>query len=72
MCVFIEVGWVPGSGTQPLLVALHPPYSLILWDPRSRTRLWKKTYTETVLSFSLDPFDNTKLACESPAFFILI
>ncbi|KAF4521502.1 hypothetical protein B566_EDAN001802 [Ephemera danica] len=55
-----------------LLLALHPPYSLILWDLRLRSKLWKKTYTETLLSFSLDPFDHSKLAflCQDCILFV--
>jgi len=47
-----------------MLAALHPPYSLVIWDTRNKTKLWKKTYTETLVSFKFDPFAPSKLACE--------
>ncbi|XP_041368583.1 WD repeat-containing protein 11-like [Gigantopelta aegis] len=46
------------DASRDLLVALHPPYSLILWNADTGTRLWKKTYTETLISFSFDRFNS--------------
>ena len=52
------------DASRDLLVALHPPYTLILWNADTGTRLWKKSYTETILSFSFDPFNSKNIACE--------
>ncbi|XP_013381759.1 WD repeat-containing protein 11 isoform X1 [Lingula anatina] len=45
-----------------LLVTLCPPYSLVLWRADTGQKLWKKTYTETLTSFSFDPFDSKNVA----------
>ncbi|XP_071090050.1 WD repeat-containing protein 11-like isoform X1 [Haliotis cracherodii] len=50
------------DASRDLLVALHPPYSLVLWNADTGTRLWKKTYTENLLSFSFDPFNSKNVA----------
>lgn len=50
------------DASRDLLLALHPPYSLILWNADTGTRLWKKSYTENLLSFSFDPFNGKNLA----------
>ncbi|XP_059139612.1 WD repeat-containing protein 11-like [Physella acuta] len=47
---------------RDLLVCLHPPYSLILWNADTGTKLWKKSYTENLLSFTFDPFSSKNLA----------
>ncbi|XP_052771962.1 WD repeat-containing protein 11-like [Mya arenaria] len=44
------------DASHDLIVALHPPYSVILWNADTGTKLWKKSYTETLTSFALDPF----------------
>lgn len=49
---------------RDLLVCLHPPYSLILWNADTGTKLWKKSYTENLLSFTFDPFSSKNLACK--------
>ena len=51
------------DASHDLLAALHPPYSLILWNAATGTKLWKKSYTEVLLGLSFDPFDPTRLAC---------
>jgi len=63
MYVFADMSWVRGNNGVYLLAALHQPYSLIIWDTAAKTKVWKKTYTETLLSFSIDPFNNSRLAC---------
>ncbi|XP_047483248.1 WD repeat-containing protein 11-like [Penaeus chinensis] len=58
-----ELEWLGGvDGSEHLLAALHPPYSLIIWDTRHNTKLWKKSYTETLSTFHFDPFHNNKMA----------
>lgn len=49
---------------QHLLVALHPPYSVIVWNTESGTKLWKKSYTESLLSFAFDPFSENNVTCK--------
>ncbi|KAH3790792.1 hypothetical protein DPMN_168999 [Dreissena polymorpha] len=49
--------WLPWQdASRDLLVALHPPYAVILWNADTGTKLWKKTYTEALCSLALDPF----------------
>jgi len=60
-----DMEWVPGFDSgEHMLAALHPPYSLVIWDTRKKTKLWKKSYTETLVSFNFDPFTPSKLACK--------
>ncbi|CAL1537683.1 unnamed protein product [Lymnaea stagnalis] len=55
--------WVSNQDAcRDLLVCLHPPYSLILWNADTGTKLWKKSYTENLLSFTFDPFNSKELA----------
>nr|CAD7258867.1 unnamed protein product [Timema shepardi] len=59
----VDLQWMAGyDSTHHLLAALHPPYSLVIWDTKSKAKLWKKTYTETLVSFSFDPFSPTNMA----------
>ena len=51
------------DSSHDLLTVLHPPYSLVIWNADTGTKLWKKTYTESLQSFAFDPYDPTKLAC---------
>ncbi|BET01493.1 WD repeat domain 11 [Nesidiocoris tenuis] len=55
--------WAPGDY---ILAALHSPYFLIIWDVKRQTKLWKKSFTDTLLSFDFDPFDNSKIAFLCP------
>ena len=52
------------DSSHDLLAALHPPYSLILWNADSGTKIWKKSYTEVLQSFAFDPFVSSNLTCE--------
>jgi mannosyltransferase OCH1-like enzyme len=52
------------DNAQDLLAALHPPYHFILWNAATGTKLWKKSYTESLQSFAFDPFEATKIACK--------
>ena len=40
------LSWMDGriENTGHLLLALHPPFHLILWDTSLGTKVWKKTY----------------------------
>ena len=60
-----DLQWLSNQdASHDLLVALHPPYSMILWNTDTGTKLWKKSYTETLLSFSFDPFYHRNVACK--------
>lgn len=63
--LIIELHWFPNQdgGRRDLLLALHPTYSLILWNADTGEKIWKKSYTETLSSFSIDPFNANQLAC---------
>ncbi|KAL5022239.1 hypothetical protein ScPMuIL_001394 [Solemya velum] len=58
-----DMEWLSSQdASHDLLVVLHQPYSLILWNADTGTKLWKKTYTETLLTFAFDPFDISNVA----------
>uniref|UniRef100_A0A146LNG3 WD repeat-containing protein 11 n=1 Tax=Lygus hesperus TaxID=30085 RepID=A0A146LNG3_LYGHE len=59
----LDMHWMPGDY---ILAALHSPYFLIIWDIKRQTKLWKKSFTDTLLSFDVDPFDNSKIAFLCP------
>ncbi|XP_037068815.1 WD repeat-containing protein 11-like [Pollicipes pollicipes] len=62
-----DMSWVYHvDGCGHLLLAAHPPSSLVLWDTDSGNKIWKKTFTEQIVSFDFDPFDPRKLALLCP------
>ncbi|NXW53332.1 WDR11 protein, partial [Eurystomus gularis] len=50
------------DASRDLLLAVHPPNYIVLWNADTGTKLWKKSYAENILSFSFDPFDPSHLA----------
>ena len=63
-CV-LALEWLPWQdASHDLIVALHPPYSVILWNADTGTKLWKKSYTEAITSIALDPFCFRNMACK--------
>uniref|UniRef100_A0A8C6ULV9 WD repeat domain 11 n=1 Tax=Neogobius melanostomus TaxID=47308 RepID=A0A8C6ULV9_9GOBI len=50
------------DASRDLLLAVHPPNYIILWNGDTGTKLWKKSYAENILSFSFDPFDPSNMA----------
>ena len=56
------LAWLAGpatgqqSGEAALLLALHPPNHLILWNMDTGVKVWKKSYGDALLGISLDPF----------------
>ncbi|KAL0964187.1 hypothetical protein UPYG_G00320450 [Umbra pygmaea] len=50
------------DASRDLLLAIHPPNYIVLWNGDTGTKLWKKSYAENILSFSFDPFDPSNLA----------
>jgi len=58
-----DMEWVSMQDvSHDLLVAIHPPSTLVLWNTENGSRLWKKTYNDLLMSFSFDPFDQNRLA----------
>lgn len=58
-----SMAWLTGYDEgSDLLLTLHPPYAVVLWDTTSGTKLWKKTYTESLVAFDLNPFEANKMA----------
>ncbi|XP_072335440.1 WD repeat-containing protein 11 [Scyliorhinus torazame] len=50
------------DASRDLLLAIHPPNYIVLWNADTGTKLWKKSYAENILSFSFDPFELSNLA----------
>ncbi|XP_053548627.1 WD repeat-containing protein 11 [Bombina bombina] len=50
------------DASRDLLLAVHPPNLIALWNADTGTKLWKKSYAENILSFSFNPFQPTQLA----------
>jgi hypothetical protein len=47
----------PGHASSPLLLlAIHPPNHLVLWNAWTGAKLWKTSYDESLLGVDLDPF----------------
>ena len=44
-----------------LLLAIHPPNQLVLWNSQAGTKQWKAFYDETLLGLDLDPFSCHRL-----------
>lgn len=53
------------DASRDLLLAVHPPNYIVLWNGDTGTKLWKKSYAENILSFSFDPFDPSNMARKS-------
>ncbi|XP_048448926.1 WD repeat-containing protein 11-like [Rhincodon typus] len=50
------------DASRDLLLAVHPPNYIVLWNADTGTKLWRKSYAENILSFSFDPFELSNLA----------
>uniref|UniRef100_A0A914VYZ2 Uncharacterized protein n=1 Tax=Plectus sambesii TaxID=2011161 RepID=A0A914VYZ2_9BILA len=71
--VATDIKWLPWQDTsKDFLLALHPPYSVVLWNADTGEKIWKKSYTETLHSLSLDPFNMRKLAFATSAGNVLL
>lgn len=63
--VFTDVQWLWNQdASRDLLLAIHPPNYIVLWNADTGTKLWKKSYADNILSFSFDPFDPSHLTCK--------
>ncbi|XP_059803789.1 WD repeat-containing protein 11 isoform X2 [Hypanus sabinus] len=59
-----DMEWLQNQdASRDLLLAVHPPNYIVLWNADTGTKLWKKSYAENILSFSFDPFEISNLAC---------
>ncbi|XP_038045535.1 WD repeat-containing protein 11-like isoform X5 [Patiria miniata] len=59
----LDLEWLSTQdASHDLLVALHPPYSIVLWNADTGIKLWKKTFTDNIISMTFDPFDSSNLA----------
>ena len=67
----LDLEWL---GTQDachdLLVVLHAPSSMILWNADTGIKLWKKTFQETLLCFAFDPFMPSNVTCKFLMYFL--
>ncbi|KAM8924117.1 WD repeat-containing protein 11 [Pelodytes ibericus] len=50
------------DASRDLLLAVHPPNLIVLWNADTGTKLWKKSYAENILTFSFNPFQPSQLA----------
>jgi hypothetical protein len=59
----------PGHASSPLLLlAIHPPNHLVLWNGATGAKLWKASYDESLLGVDLDPFASCRrllLRCQN-------
>ncbi|PIK52366.1 hypothetical protein BSL78_10734 [Apostichopus japonicus] len=49
------------DASHDLLLALHPPYSVVLWNADTGTKLWKKSFTDSLQALAFDPFEPSNL-----------
>lgn len=69
----LDLEWLAiQDACHDLLVVLHAPSSMILWNADTGTKLWKKTFQEPLLCFAFDPFmpSNVTLMCQDWILFI--
>jgi hypothetical protein len=58
----------PGHASLSLLLAIHPPNHLVLWNGATGAKLWKTSYDESLLGVDLDPFASCRrllLRCQN-------
>ncbi|XP_033632855.1 WD repeat-containing protein 11-like isoform X3 [Asterias rubens] len=59
----LDLEWLSTQdASHDLLVALHPPYSIVLWNADTGIKLWKKTFTDSIVSMTFDPFEPSNIA----------
>lgn len=59
----LDLEWHPDK--PHLLIALHHPSSLVLWNVENGAMMWKCDFSETLQSLSLNPFDRNHLCVAS-------
>ena len=62
-----QISWV----AETLLLAVHPPNHLVLWDVNTGTKVWKKSYGDTVLGFDVSPHSQETLLLRCQHSFLL-
>ena len=61
----LDLEWlVTQDACHDLLAVLHAPSSLILWNADTGTKLWKKTFQESLLCFAFDHFIPSNVTCK--------
>ena len=61
----LDLEWLATQDAcHDLLVVLHAPSSMILWNADTGTKLWKKTFQEPLLCFAFDPFMPSNVTCK--------
>lgn len=61
----LDLEWLATQDAcHDLLVVLHSPSSMILWNADTGTKLWKKTFQEPLLCFAFDPFMPSNVTCK--------
>ena len=61
----LDLEWLATQDAcHDLLVVLHAPSSMILWNADTGTKLWKKTFQEPLLCFAFDPFMASNVTCK--------
>eukprot|EP00795_Rhopilema_esculentum_P012340 gene12340-2991_t len=58
-----EMHWLKNiDAPNSLLLVLHAPGQLVLFNTETNVRLWRKAFSEPLVSFALDPFDPQSMA----------
>ena len=70
----VDLMWLDGrvERTGRLLLAVHPPNHLVLWNTQTGTKVWKHSYNETLYGLDVDPFNPFRIMfrCQSCVIFI--
>ena len=63
----MELRWLDSrlEKTGHLLLAIHPPNHLVLWNTNTGLKVWKVSYNENILGFDIDPFNCLRLMFRS-------
>ncbi|KAH8871459.1 WD repeat-containing protein 11 [Schistosoma japonicum] len=68
----LEILWLPNQWvSRDLLAALHSHGKFIIWNSQTKTKLWKYTFWDSAVSFSLDPFSNSRIIFYSKEQFVV-
>ncbi|CAH8515540.1 unnamed protein product [Schistosoma turkestanicum] len=68
----LEILWLPNQWvSRDLLAVLHSHGKFIIWNTQTQTKLWKYSFGDEVISFSLDIFSNSKMIFYSKDHFIV-
>ncbi|CAH8557821.1 unnamed protein product [Schistosoma intercalatum] len=68
----LDILWLPNQWvSRDLLAVLHSRGRFIIWNTQTQTRLWKYSFGDDVVSFSLDIFSNSKMIFCSKEYFIV-